>query len=202
MKKFASITVLCSFHDLLFSPEQSLCLSHNCPLSPTVSHYLPASPPLLGDQVSLCILELAWNSLCRPGRPRTCRHLPDSDGIKGICHHTRLHFLFIPHLFFSHKCSFTQKCFCSPSFLIIHSYAMSHSTTQSLIMVFSSFAYTIALGTYYKWGRALRARMSLIKCSVVMSSFLCVLLRTTFWLFSPSSSQKWNRRQERIDMQS
>ena len=42
------------------------------------------------DRVSLCSSWLSWNSLCRPGWPRTqessCLCLP-SAGIKGMCHH-------------------------------------------------------------------------------------------------------------------
>jgi hypothetical protein len=47
------------------------------------------------DRISL--YSPGWNSLCRPGWPRTqksaCLCLP-SAGIKGVCHHARLYFIF------------------------------------------------------------------------------------------------------------
>jgi hypothetical protein len=50
----------------------------------------------------LCVAWLSWNSLCRPGWPRTqksaCLCLP-SAGIKGVCHHAQL-FFFLRFIYF------------------------------------------------------------------------------------------------------
>jgi hypothetical protein len=62
---------------------------------------------------------LSWNSLCRPGWPRTqkstCLCLP-SAGIKGMCHHCpATHLVFNSHSILSYlfcKCACVPHCIC------------------------------------------------------------------------------------------